>query len=76
MSSIRVECYAGYRGDQRPVRFVLGGKTYEVNEIDDQWYSPGAVYFRVRADDGNVYVLRHDETADQWSLEGFRAKRE
>ncbi|MBZ5497634.1 MAG: hypothetical protein LAP85_14620 [Acidobacteriia bacterium] len=75
MGTIRVECYAGYRGDQRPVRFVLGARTYEVREIEDQWYSPGALYFRVHADDGNLYVLRHDETRDQWTLEGFRAPR-
>ncbi len=75
MKSIRVECYAGYRGDQRPSRFTLGERTYEVLEVDDQWYSPGAIYFRVRADDGHVYVLRHDETADRWSLEGFRSGR-
>jgi hypothetical protein len=75
MSSIRVECYAGYRGDQRPVRFTLGERTYEVRDIEDQWYSPAVIYFRVKADDGNIYVLRHDETQDQWTLEGFRAER-
>jgi len=75
MSPIQVQCYAGYRGDQRPVRFALGERTYEVRDIEDQWYSPAAMYFRVQADDGNVYVLRHDEIQDQWTLEGFRAER-
>lgn len=75
MGSIRVECYAGYRGNERPVRFVLGERTYEVREIEDQWYSPGAVYFRVHADDGSLYILRHDEILDEWTLEGFRARR-
>ncbi len=75
MGSVYVECYAGFRGDQRPVRFVLGEQSFEVREIDDQWYSPDAVYFRVLADDGNLYVLRHDEKLDQWTLEAFRARR-
>ena len=75
MSLMRVECYAGYRGDQRPLRFTLGAGHYEVREIEDQWYSPDATYFRVRADDGNIYVLRHEEILDQWTLEGFRAGR-
>lgn len=75
MTKVLVECYAGYRGDQRPVRFRLGERGYLVNEIQDQWYSPGAIYFRVLADDGNLYVLRHDEAQDLWSLEGFRAQR-
>jgi len=72
---IMVECYAGYRGEQRPLRFTLGERTYEVLEVEDQWYSPGASYFRVRGDDGNVYILRRDEIEDRWTLEGFRAPR-
>jgi hypothetical protein len=73
MSEIQVECYSGFRADQRPVRFRLGGRTFEVSQIDDQWYSPSAMYFRVRASDGNVYVLRHDELRDIWTLDAFRA---
>ena len=75
MTKVLVECYAGYRGDQRPVRFQLGERAYRAKEIQDQWYSPGAIYFRVLADDENLYVLRHDEVQDIWSLEGFRAQR-
>ena len=75
MGSLKVECYAGYRGDQRPLRFTLGERTYEILEVEDQWYSPGASFFRVRAKDGNLYILRRDEIQDQWTLEGFRAPR-
>jgi len=74
--AVTVECHAGYRAEERPLRFTLRGQSYEVNEVDDQWYSPDARYFRVRAGDGNFYVLRHDERADRWSLEGFRASRQ
>ena len=74
-ASISVECYAGHRADERPLRFTLRGRTYEVVEVDDQWYSPEARYFRVRADDGNLYVLRHDESKDAWTLDAFRAVR-
>jgi hypothetical protein len=75
MDSLKVECYAGYRGDQRPLRFTLGDRTYEILKVKDQWYSPGAAFFRVHADDGKVYILRCDEIQDQWSLDGFRALR-
>jgi hypothetical protein len=75
MTEIKVECYAGYRADQRPIRFTMGNRTYEVLGVEDQWYSPSAKYFRVQAGDGNTYVLRHDETADCWNLEAFRANR-
>jgi hypothetical protein len=76
MHTIRVECYAGYRADERPLRFVLCGRTFEVAEVEDRWYSPGMIYFRVRATDGDFYVLRHDEGMDVWTLEAFRALRE
>lgn len=69
-----VECYAGYRADERPVRFHLRGRKFEIVEVQDRWYSPDATYFRVLAEDGNFYVLRHDERQDQWSLDAFRAK--
>ncbi len=75
MGEVRVECYAGYKADQRPVRFTMGGNTLNVEVVEDQWYSPSAVYFRVRAEDGNIYVLRHDEVEDRWSLDAFRVGR-
>lgn len=76
MSEIRVECYAGFRADQRPQRFTLRGRAFEVAEVQDKWYAPGASYFRVRADDGNFYILRHDEVQDFWTLDAFRTWRE
>lgn len=75
MSEIRVECYAGYKADERPVRFCAGENTYAVESVDDKWYSPDATFFRVTANDGNVYVLRHDHANDRWTLEAFRARR-
>ena len=70
---LSVESYAGFKADERPLRFVLNGREYEVREVEDRWYSPEAIYFRVVASDGNRYVLRHDETTDLWSLEAFRS---
>jgi hypothetical protein len=70
---VEVECYAGYKGDERPLRMRLGEETLLVEEVQDRWYSPGETYFRVRVDSGDVYVLRHIEAQDIWSLEGFRS---
>jgi len=71
---VRVECYSGHKADQRPVKFWLGDTALTVESVDDQWYGPDAVYFRVRVDDGNTYVLGHDETKDEWTLESFRSQ--
>jgi len=74
--NLKVECYAGYRADERPVRFTFPEKTgalaYEVMEVLDQWYGVGYRCFKVRANDGNTYILRHDENRDCWSLDSFR----
>jgi hypothetical protein len=72
MNRLKVECYSGYKAEQYPKRFTLGAKVLDVEEIADQWYSPSARYFKVRASDGSTYILRHDEEADSWTLDAFR----
>lgn len=73
MKTVQVECYSGYQANERPVRLKLGEETLEVAEVEDQWYSPGETYFRVRVTNGDRYVLKHVEAQDTWSLEGFRS---
>ncbi len=69
--TVEVECHSGHKADERPLRFRLGDRWVDVDEVVDRWYDPEAIYFRVRAD-GSMYILRHDERADLWSLEAFR----
>jgi hypothetical protein len=59
-TTIRVECYAGHRGEESPRRFFLGERAIEVVDIVDRWLDPAHRYFKVRGDDGGVYILRHD----------------
>ncbi len=68
---IRVECYAGHRGEQIPRRFVLGKRVIEAAEVQDRWLDPDHRYFKLRGDDGNVYILRYDVGADRWELTFF-----
>jgi hypothetical protein len=75
MSGIKVECYAGYKSEQFPQRFTLGEQILRVEDIEDQWYGPSSRFFRVRASDGNIYILRYDEEQDNWSLDAFRRQR-
>jgi hypothetical protein len=71
---VRVDSYAGYKANQHPLRFYLQGHLYEVEEVLDRWYESAATYFKVRAGDGNYYILRHweDPMHDSWTLESFR----
>ncbi len=68
MGRLRVECYSGYRADQEPRAFVVDGERRVVLGIADRWYGPGLEHFKVRADDGHQYLLRHDLETDGWSL--------
>ena len=72
---LRVQCYAGRKADERPLRFQLGDVEYVVEEILDQWYGPDENFYKVRADDGNLYILGHQTAADEWRLESFRRLR-
>jgi hypothetical protein len=71
--TLKVECYSGYKGDERPLRFLLGERWYQVEEVADRWYSPGCSYFRVKAEDGHFYILRLDENTQEWTLASYRA---
>ena len=72
---IRVVCDAGYRGDESPRRFYLGDREIEVVEVVDRWLAPDHRYFKVRADDGGVYILRQDTVNDRWELTLFDSGR-
>ncbi len=65
---VHVECYAGYRADERPQRFSFGQRNIEVEEIIDQWQGENYRYFKLKGDDGGHYILRHDEASQRWEL--------
>jgi hypothetical protein len=71
---VRVECYSGRKADERPIRFQLDDRDYLVEEVLDQWYGPREAFFKVRADHGNLYILRQDQSTTEgaWRLESFR----
>lgn len=45
-----------------------------MHEILDQWYGLHDSFFKVRADDGNLYILRRDGSTPEgtWTLESFQ----
>ncbi len=71
---LRVSCYSGTKADERPLSFQLGGQEYAVVEVVDEWYGPEDSFFKVRANDGYLYILRHTRS-DEWMLEAFRKER-
>jgi len=72
--TIGVECYAGHRGEQTPRTLILGDRRIAVAEVLDAWLAPDYRYFKLRGEDGNTYLVRHDERTDAWELTMFRAE--
>jgi hypothetical protein len=72
---IEVECYAGFKADETPRRFLWLGEWIEVEDVLDRWYQaagnpewPMADYFKVIGADGRQFLLKHDREADAWFL--------
>jgi hypothetical protein len=72
-SGIKVECYAGYRGEETPKRFFLGERVIEIKDVLDRWIDPDHRYFKVRGGDGGIYILRHDIKTDKWEMTLFNS---
>lgn len=75
--SLDVVCQAGYKGDERPIRFRLDDVDNFVEEVLEQWYGPDHAYFTVRTQEGGVYTLRRSTASLEggWTLEAHRPGR-
>lgn len=65
---ISVECESGYAGEETPCSFKLCNRLRRVTEVLDRWLIGDYRNFKVKGDDGGLYVLRHVMTADRWEM--------
>ncbi len=68
MEAVTVESYAGSKAEEYPLRFLIHGREINISRIIDRWLTPGCRYFKVLAEDGNVYVLKYEEISDSWNI--------
>ncbi|HOO90396.1 MAG TPA: hypothetical protein PLA74_06200 [Syntrophales bacterium] len=75
LDTVKVECYSGYKADERPTAFTFRGKRWEVAEIVDRWYEgsgdpreAGIDYFKVRTRQGDEWILRHSRLFNGWAV--------
>ncbi len=73
---VRVECYAGWRGDERPVAFWLDDRRVGVQSILETWSTENGTYFRITTDDRAQQVLCRDDRRDRWDLVESLSSRE
>ena len=69
--AIRVDACQGHLGEATPCRFFLGPRQVDVAEVVDRWLGDDRRYFKVRGDDGDFYILRHEPLLDRWELTLF-----
>jgi hypothetical protein len=65
---IRIKSYTGCKADKRPAIFYLGERRLGVTELLDRWYGEDYDYFKLLADDGNMYILKYYRPHDHWEL--------
>ena len=69
---IHVTSYSGYKANERSRDFTVDEDLYEIAVVEDRWYEPAAMYFRVRTTEGKRFILRYTESDDEWTLQsGF-----
>ncbi len=73
---IQVECRSGYKANEYPVAFVFEGTRQEVTEVVDRWYEGGLDpekpvmdYFKVKLNDGRIFILKYSGHLDQWFVQ-------
>jgi hypothetical protein len=65
---LQVECYAGHKGDEKPRMLLIDERKIFVEEVLDSWLGPDHRYFKLKGDDGEVYIIRQDTTSGTWEL--------
>ncbi len=65
---IKVKAYSGYKAEERPISFTLGEKELRVEDLLDRWYGEDHEYFKLRRDDGCIYIIRYNRGEDFWEL--------
>jgi protein-tyrosine phosphatase len=72
---VAVRCYEGYQSCESPRSFTWHGQTYQIEEIVDRWYEGQqeatarvSDYFKIRAHNGSIYLLRYDREFGSWGV--------
>lgn len=73
---ITVESYSGYKANEKPLAINLDKKRLKVEEVLDRWYGEDYEYFKLKAEDDCIYIIRYDRINDLWELTMMEAPEE
>ena len=51
------------------MHFTVRGRKLLVEEIVDRWYGKNDDYFKIRANDRKIYLIKYNRDEDLWTLE-------
>ena len=71
---VQVELGAGPLGLEMPMCFRFGRREVEIVETVDRWYGPNYCYFKIKGNDGNLYILRFEQGRAEWELTMFQSR--
>ncbi|MBI3988073.1 MAG: hypothetical protein HY347_00505 [candidate division NC10 bacterium] len=70
---IQVECYAGFRGEERPLAFEYEGKRFRIIGIVQRWIEERLeagrgrrVWFQVEVHNGDLMTIYYDTVLEMW----------
>ena len=72
---IKVECYAGYRGEETPRAIGFESGKIEVKKVLDRWLDPDYRYFKIQGEDEGIYIIRNDMNTGAWGLTFYQGLR-
>ena len=64
---LRVECVS-HGGREVPRLLLIADRKIFVEEVLDAWAGSDHRYFKLKGDDGDVYIIRQDTTSRAWEL--------
>jgi hypothetical protein len=72
---IKVRSHSGYKAYEYPKSFQWNDEWFDIEEITDRWYQaekdpdiPAADFFKVKADNGKAFLLKHSLEKEEWML--------
>lgn len=71
---VRVECVSDDHGEPMPRRLFLGNAPIEITELLDRWPGADHTYFKLRAEGGATFILRHDLGRAIWELTMYQTR--
>jgi hypothetical protein len=67
--SVRVSAYAGYKGEERPLKINIQGKWHDVLEVSRAWLEPGKRFFDLKLSHSTDRIrVYYDEKGEDWFL--------